>query len=93
MTGIVGAVFFTGVKLSQTAVGKAARTVTLSWDVNEPTPGTITEVWSSPDLKSRTLKTNVVGTNRVTFPCDQPAEFFKVRNRIGEQVSDWARKP
>lgn len=95
LTGLVGAVLFSGVKLSQLVVDNAAkpRTVTLQWDTVETDPATITEVWASTNLTIWTLRTNVAGTNRVTLPATNAAEYFKIRNRLGDQVSDWARKP
>lgn len=63
-------------------------TISLAWDKNHP--GAITEVWSGPTIFNRTvnLRTNVQG-DRVTLPCDQPAEFYRIRNRVGEAVSRW----
>lgn len=82
-----------GVYVSDLLINPAPpRAVTLVWTVNETAPGVVTEVWSSTNLTTWTLRTNVVGTNRVTLPADQPQEFFKVRNRLGSQVSDWSRK-
>lgn len=69
----------------------AERAITLVWEQRDFYPGTVTELWSSPDLENWTLAlTNSAGT--VTLPADKPAEFFKIRNRdtLG-QVSDWAR--
>jgi hypothetical protein len=63
-------------------------TITLAWDKN--VPGALTQVWSGPTIYNRTVwhKTNVVGSI-VTLPCDQPAEFYRIRNQVGEQVSKW----
>ena len=72
-----------------------ARKITLEWD--NPTndvPGSFTtEVWSSTNLTIWTLKTNVSGTNRVTLPATNRAEFFKIRNKgTNGLFSDWSRK-
>ena len=65
--------------------------VVLMWD---NTPGLVAEIWSSTNLVTWTLKTNVAGTNRVTLPATNLAEFFKIRSRdTNGTVSDWARKP
>lgn len=69
--------------------------VRIGWDANTNQPGVTTEVWSSTNLTSWILRTNTA-TNRVSFPADKSAEFFKIRNKrqIGTNVhfSDWARK-
>lgn len=70
----------------------AQKTITLAWDKMDSNPSTITEIWSSTNLISWTLKTNVAGTNHVTLPATNKQEFFKARNNLNGQVSDWARK-
>ena len=64
------------------------RTITLEWDKGEPLA--ITEVWSGPTPWDThiNLKAEVEG-NRVTLFCDQPSEFYSIRNRLGEQYSEW----
>ncbi len=69
-------------------------TITLLWDnlTNEPPGSYVTEVWVSTNLTDWQWRADVP-TNRVTFPRDKPAEFFKVRNRGTNGVlSDWSRK-
>lgn len=68
--------------------------IRLEWDNPAEVPGSFTtEVWSSTNLTTWTLKTNIAGTNRVTLPADKPREFFKVRSKgTNGLVSDWARK-
>lgn len=71
------------------------RSITLLWDnPTNDTPGSYTtEVWSSTNLTTWALKTNIAGTNRVTLPATNRAEFFKVRNRgTNGLFSDWSRK-
>lgn len=98
ITATLAALVTGGVFLSDSLVNPAPpKTVTLEWDKNDTDPNTTTEVWSSTNLVTWSLRTNVAGTNRVTLPADKAAEFFKVRNRlqIGTNAifSDWARKP
>lgn len=72
------------------------RTITLLWDnPTNDTPGSYTtEVWASTNLTTWTLKANVAGTNRVTLPATNRAEFFKARNKgTNGLYSDWSRKP
>ena len=68
------------------------KTITLIWDKMDPNPATTTEIWSSTNLIFWSLKTNVAGTNRVTLPATNKQEFFKARNNLAGQVSDWSRK-
>ena len=89
--GIIAATLVGGVYLSERELAPRGPAITLRWQVNEPSSGTITEVWASTNLHNWTLRTNVIGTNTVTLPRDKPAEYFKIRNRLGSQVSDWAR--
>jgi hypothetical protein len=65
-----------------------ATTISLAWEKNHP--GAITEVWSGPTIFNRTvnLRSNVVGSS-VTLPCNQTAEFYRIRNRVGGHVSKW----
>ncbi len=62
--------------------------ITISWGKGEP--GAITEVWTSPDLCDWQLFAEVLGSG-VQLPATQPAQYFKIRNRLGEEVSDWSR--
>ena len=75
-------------------IAPAPRSITLIWDNPPETPGSFTtEVWSSTNLNTWTLKTNVAGTNRVALPADKSREFFKVRNKgTNGLFSDWSRK-
>lgn len=72
--------------------------IRFTWDMVDLIPGAAytTEVWSSTNLTTWTLRTNT-STNFISFPADKSQEFFKIRNRlqIGTNVlfSDWARKP
>lgn len=84
---IIGAVLTLGVITLPPPV--PPKTITLAWDKN--TAEAITEVWSTTNLVDWELRTNVTGSN-VTLAADKPQEFFKVRNRVGNQVSDWSRK-
>lgn len=92
--GVTVAVFIVGLYYAdnQLAARATPKSITLTWDKNDPDPATLTEVWASSNLTTWTLKTNVAGTNRVTLPATNRAEFFKIRNRLGSQVSDWSRK-
>ena len=85
--GVVAAVLTIGVITLPPPV--PPKTITLAWDKN--TAEAITEVWSTTNLVDWELRTNVTGSN-VTLAADKPQEFFKVRNRVGNQVSDWSRK-
>lgn len=71
--------------------GPLGPTITLEWDVNDSRPGVVTEVWGTTNLVDWYHVTNAVG-GWVRLPRDKPQEFFKVRNRLGDEVSDWARK-
>lgn len=88
---IIAGVFVGGLYLSEQSLAPPGPTITLQWVKADPDPDTITEVWSSTNLHNWTLRTNVAGTNTVTLPRDKPQEFFKIRNRLGDLVSDWAR--
>lgn len=78
-----------------------ARILTLIWD-NPPNvpPGTVTEIWASPDLVNWQLATNVPVTvsslpssDFVGVPEDKPQEFFRVRYRTADGLtSDWSTK-
>lgn len=92
-TGVVIAALSAGIYFTDLTPAPTPRTITLQWDLNNSPVGLTTEVWSSTNLTTWTLKTNVVGTNRVTLPATNRAEFFKIRTRRGFEVSDWARRP
>lgn len=71
------------------------KTISLAWDVLDANPATVSELWSSPDFASWTLRATVPRTgpvSTITLPATNHAEFFKVRNRLGDEVSDWSRK-
>lgn len=89
---IITAALAGGVYFSSQVLAPPTR-ITLIWTNGETSPGTTTEVWASTNLTSWTLATNVAGTNSVTLPADKPREFLKIRHRLGNLVSDWARKP
>ena len=64
--------------------------VVLMWD---NAPGLVAEIWSSTNLVTWTLKTNVAGTNRVTLPATNRQEFFKIRSRDTRGiVSEWSTR-
>lgn len=67
------------------------RTVTLYWNKNDPDPETVTEVWQSTNLIQWQAITNT-HAEYFTLPADQPAAYFKVRNRRGSELSEWATR-
>ena len=92
---IAAGIIAVGIITQQTlVVTPAPRSITLGWtNSNNNAPGTVTEVWSSTNLVTWTLKTNVAGTNHVTLPATNRAEFFKIRSRATNGlVSEWSRK-
>ena len=93
---IAAGIIAVGIITQQTlVVTPAPRSITLGWtNATNNATGTVTEIWSSTNLVNWTLKTNVAGTNHVTLPATNRAEFFKIRSRdTNGTVSDWARKP
>ena len=92
---IAAGIIAVGIITQQTlVVTPAPRSVTLGWtNATNNAPGTVTEVWSSTNLVNWTLKTNVAGTNHVTFLATNRQEFFKIRSRATNGlVSEWSRK-
>ena len=87
----VGAVLAISVGVMLVPSPPAPRKISIAWDKNDTNPATVTEVWTTTNLSLWTLKTNVAGSN-VTLLADKPQEFFKIRNNLFGQVSDWARK-
>jgi hypothetical protein len=73
------------------SVGVEPKVLRLEWDKNDDHPETVTQVWQSPTLTSWTLYGEFAEpTCQVT--ADQPKMFYKIRNRLGNQVSEWGKK-
>ena len=78
--------------IASTAIGPVApKVLRLEWDMNDEHPETVTQVWQSPTLVDWTLF-GEFGEPTCTVTADQPQMYFKIRNRLGNQFSDWATK-
>ena len=76
---------------SAAAAPAPTRTVTLIWNKNDPSPDTFAEIWSAPTPAGPfTLRATASGET-ITLPHTGPQEFFIIRNRNGDLVSDWSR--
>jgi hypothetical protein len=79
-----------------------ARTLRLEWDKGDPNPETVTQLWQSPEVWSDPPEAMIaagLGTMVGEFAaprCEVPATgarmFYMIRNRLGSELSDWARK-
>jgi hypothetical protein len=67
------------------------RTLRLEWDKGDAHPETVTQVWASGDLNVWTL-IGEFAEPRCEVPANQAQQFYKIRNRLGTELSDWARK-
>jgi hypothetical protein len=78
------------------------RTLRLEWDKSDPHPETVTQVWQAPEVWSDPPEPMIaagLGTLVGEFSeprCEVPATgermFYIIRNRLGDEFSDWARK-
>jgi hypothetical protein len=72
-------------------IAPPARPARLEWSPNYAHPETVTEIWSTTNLAQPfELRQTVAGAS-VTLP-QQPQEFFLIRNRLGDHVSEWNTK-
>jgi hypothetical protein len=69
----------------------APKRLTVTWDKNEPHPDCVTQLWASGDLVTWSLL-GEFATPRADVFADQPRQFYKARNRVGSQFSEWATK-
>jgi hypothetical protein len=75
-----------------TAIGPVAPPrLTLIWDKNDLHPETVTEIWASTNLKDW-AKVGEASEPRFEVWASERQQFFKIRNRLGAELSDWARK-
>lgn len=60
----------------------------IGWNKNDPRPEVETEIWATGDLQHWTF---YAATNGETYPIPmtERQQFFRVRNRLGDQFSDW----
>jgi hypothetical protein len=78
------------------------RTLRLEWDKSDPHPETVTQVWQAPEVWSDPPDPMIaagLGTMVGEFAeprCEVPTTgermFYIIRNRLGTELSDWARK-
>lgn len=78
------------------------RTIRLEWNKGDPHPETVTQVWQAPEVWSDPPEAMIaagLGTMVGEFSeprCELPATgarmFYIIRNRLGNELSDWARK-
>lgn len=62
----------------------------LLWEKNDSNPQTVTEVWQTTDLQDWSLFGEFIEPPCVVT-ANQQQQFFKIRNRLGEEFSDWDR--
>jgi hypothetical protein len=67
------------------------RTIWLEWDKGDEHPETVTQVWASGDLNVWTM-IGEFAEPRCEVSANQAHQFYKIRNRLGAEFSDWARK-
>jgi hypothetical protein len=92
-----------GSKVQAAAIApQPARTLKLSWTKGDPHPETVTQVWVALEVWTDPPEAMIAagrGTMLGEFAephCELPAtgiqNFFIIRNRLGNELSDWARK-
>lgn len=69
------------------------RTITLIWDKNDPHPDTVTEIWSAPTPAGPFTWLADAAQPPAVVPVTNAAQYFIIRNRLFNEVSDWDRKP
>jgi hypothetical protein len=67
----------------------APKKLKLVWEKNDTHPDTITEIWEVNSVTGE--KTYITETSGTTIElwADKPAQFFIVRNRLYDLVSEW----
>jgi hypothetical protein len=68
-----------------------AKVLTLLWEKNDLHPETVTQVWQSGGLVNWTLL-GEFSEPRAEIIADKAQQFYKIRNRLGNELSEWARK-
>lgn len=67
------------------------RTITLIWDKNDPHPDTVTEIWSAPTPAGPFTWLADAAQPPAVVPVTNAAQYFIIRNRLFNEVSDWDR--
>lgn len=73
------------------AVSAPAKTLRLEWNKNDSHPETVTQVWASGDLVNWMIYGEFAEPH-CEVQANQPRQFYKIRNRLGNELSDWATK-
>lgn len=73
------------------AVSAPAKTLRLEWNKNDSHQETVTQVWATEDFETWELF-GEFAEPYCLIEANRPRQFFKIRNRLGNELSEWAKK-